>query len=166
MKKMLLATSFLGTALLAGGLGVAAANQTPGHRFGNSPLGRLVMAHMGRMMTLKAELNLTDSQRDAIKETVKSHKSDLATAIKPAVDAHRVLRDKVMSDTPDDASIRKAAADLGKKIGDAAVAIAKVKSEAAGKANLTQDQKTKLEDFRAANDASVDEFLTKLEKPE
>ena len=166
MKKTLLATSFLGTALLAGGLGAAAANQTPSHRFGNTPIGRLIMARMGRMMTLKAELNLSDAQRDAIKETIQSHKSDLASAIKPAVDAHRVLRDKVMADTPDDASIRKAADDLGKKIGDAAVAIAKVKSEAAGKANLTPDQKKKLEDFRAANDASVDEFITKMEKPE
>jgi Spy/CpxP family protein refolding chaperone len=163
MRKTLLCTAFLGTALLAGGMGAAAAHEAgPGHRFGNSPIGRLIMARMGRAITLKAELNLTDEQQQAIKQTLQSHKADLAAAIKPAVDAHRALRDKVLSDTPDDASIRKAADELGKKIGDAAVEIAKVKTEVAKNAKLTAEQKKKIEEFRTANDASVDEFFAKL----
>jgi len=163
MRKTLLCTAFLGTALLAGGLGAAAGHEAgPGHRFGNSPIGRLIMARIGRAMTLRAELNLTDEQQQAIKTTLQSHKSDLAAAIKPAVDAHRALRDKVLSDTPDDASIRRAADDLGKKVGDAALEIAKVETEVAQNAKLTPEQKKKIEEFRTANDASVDEFFAKL----
>ena len=163
MRKSLLLTSFLGTALLAGGLGAAASNHGPMNgRFGQSPIGRLIMARMGRAMTLKAELNLTDQQRDAIKETLATHKQELAAAVKPAVNAHRALRDRVLADSADDAAIRKAADDLGKRIGDAALVIAKVKAEAATKANLTPEQKKKIEDFRSANDASVDEFFAQM----
>lgn len=167
MRKSILATAFLGTAILAGGLGAVASHEAaPGGRFGHSPMGKLIMARMGRMMTLKAELDLTDAQKEAIKSTVQSHKSELANAIKPAVEAHRALRDRVLADSPDDASIRKAADDMGKKIGDAAVVIAKVKAEAAEKAKLTPEQKKKIDAFRTANDESVDEFLAKVGKAE
>jgi len=164
MRKSLLLTSFLGTAILAGGLGAAANSEHgPMHRFGESPFGRLIMARMGRAMTLRAELDLTDAQRDAIRDTLKADKQELAAALKPAVDAHRVLRDAVLADKTDDTAIRKAADDLGKKIGDAAVEIAKVKTEIASKANLTSEQMKKINDFRAANDASVDEFFDKIQ---
>jgi Spy/CpxP family protein refolding chaperone len=113
-------------------------------------------------MTLRAELNLTDQQRDAIKSAMQTHKQEILAAVKPAIDAKRTLRDAVLAEKSDDAAIRKAADDLGKKVGDAAVVIARVKSDVASKANLTPEQMKKIADFRAENDASTDNLLKEL----
>lgn len=168
MRKSLWCAAFLGIGLLAGAVGVSAAAPAtnasggPDGRWGRGPIARFIQARMGRAMTLRAELNLTDQQRDAIKTAMQSHKQEIVAAVKPAIDAKRTLRDAVLADKSDDAAIRKAADDLGKKVGDAAVVIARVKSDVASKANLTPEQMKKIADFRAENDASTDNLLKEL----
>src|SRR5678809_1243514 len=101
MRKALLICGALTLILISGALGAAAARPGragPGGPDGtpHGPLARLMMAARGRAMTLHAELDLTDQQRDAVKQTILAHKSDLAAAIQPAVAAHRALRDAVL----------------------------------------------------------------------
>jgi Spy/CpxP family protein refolding chaperone len=168
MRKSIVCAAFLGIGLLAGAVGVSAAAPAtsasggPEGKWGHGPIAHFLQARMGRAMTLRAELNLTDQQRDAIKTAMQSHKQEVVTAVKPVVDAKRALRDAVLAEKSDDSAIRKAADDLGKKVADAAVVIAKVKADVASKANLTPEQMKKIADFRAENDSSTDNLLKDL----
>jgi Spy/CpxP family protein refolding chaperone len=165
MRKLFVTMFVLVLMLVAGGIGAAAARpEGPGMgpHGPRGPLARLIQAARGRAMTLHAELNLTEEQHAAIKGAILSHKQELATAIQPAITARRALRDAVLADKTDDAAIQKAAQDLGKKVGDAAVVIAKVKADVLSKVNLTPEQKSKIDAFIKANDASVDEFFSKV----
>jgi Spy/CpxP family protein refolding chaperone len=165
MRKTLLISSILIATLTLGAIAARPPQRGPGGPGGPGmhrpmgPLARLMLAHRGRLMTLHAELNLTDEQRTAIRDTILSHKSELATAVKPAIEAQRALRDAVLAEKTDDGS---AAQNLGAKVGDAAATIAKVKADVIAKANLTPEQQKKVKDFIAASDASVDEFLSKV----
>ncbi|MBA3273163.1 MAG: periplasmic heavy metal sensor [Chthoniobacterales bacterium] len=167
MRKSLWCVTFLGIGLLAGAAALRAAPAGAGDGGagnGQGLIARIMRAQMGRMMTLRAELNLTDEQRDAVKQTLQSRKSEIVTAVKPVVAARRTLRDAVLAEKPDDATIRQAADALGKSIGDAAVTLAKVKVELAEKAQLSEQQMQKIADFRADSDASIDSFLSEAEK--
>jgi Spy/CpxP family protein refolding chaperone len=170
MKKTLICASVLGIALLAGGAGAVAVTSAAGgggavaQRFGQTAVGRLIMGRLGRLMALRADLNLTDEQRTAVRETLQEHKKEIAQAVRPVAQQKRALRDAVLAEKPDDAAIHKAADELGQRIGDAAVVLAKVKGELVTKAKLTPDQMKKLSDFRSSNDASLDEFFAQVEQ--
>jgi Spy/CpxP family protein refolding chaperone len=159
----------LGIAVLAGGAGLAggvagAQNPRVQERLSQTRLGRAILARLGRRATLNAELNLTDAQRQAIAQTLKEHKQEIARAAEPVVADRRALRALVLADTPDEAAIRKAAGDLSGAIGDAAVVLSRVKTDIVTKAQLTPEQRKKIAKFRAANDDAADEFLSELEK--
>lgn len=161
MRKSFWVASVLGLGIVVGSAALYAAPAGgEGAGGGYGVIGRMIRAQIGRAMTLKAELNLTDAQRGAIRESLKSHKSEIAGALKPVVEARRELRDAVLAEKTDDAAIRKAADDLGKRIGDAAVVMAKVKADVMDKAQLTPEQVEKIADFRAESDASIDNFLS------
>lgn len=161
MSKRIIATS-LTVGLLVCGLGAAAA---PRMMVGDGefrPLRLFLQGQMGRMMTLRSELDVTDEQRDAIKKIVVSHRSEIVAVAKPIVEKRRVLRDATLAKDSSDEAIRTAANDLGKSIGDAAVLASKVKGEV-GKV-LTPDQMLKIDSFRQESDVSVDSFLEKIAK--
>src|SRR5262249_46648826 len=123
----------------------------PGGRWGEGgPLGRLIQAQIGRMMTLRAELDLTPEEHHQIHQILESHHKDVVDALHPVVLKIRALRNAVTDPSGNEQAIRAASDDLGKSIGDAAVLGAKIKAEIAGV--LTDDQRHKLEDFRAATD--------------
>jgi Spy/CpxP family protein refolding chaperone len=168
MKKSLICISVLGFALLAGGAGAVAvstaAGTAPMQKLRDTAVGRLIMGRLGRLMALRADLNLSDAQRTAVRETLQAHKKEIARAVKPVAEQKRALRDAVLAEKPDDAAIHKAADELGHRIGDAAVVLSKVKGELVNKANLTPDQMKKLGEFRSANDASLDEFFAQVEQ--
>jgi Spy/CpxP family protein refolding chaperone len=126
----------------------------------NGPVANFLRATMGRMMTLRAELDLTDAQKAQLAAIVKSHKSEIVAALKPVIAKRRALHDAILAETTDEKEIRAAADDLGHAIGDFSVLAAKIKQEAA--AVLTPDQKQKLADFRSQVEKSVDDMMDKI----
>jgi Spy/CpxP family protein refolding chaperone len=167
MRKLLWCAGFVGLGLLVGAAALHAApeeGKNPGHGPGRGLIARMIQAQFGRVTTLRAELNLSDEQRQAICQTLESHRADIAGAIKPVVAAKRKLRDAVLAEKPDDAAIRTAADAVGKSVGDAAVTFAKIKVELMDKAQLTPQQIEKIAEFKADTDASVDEFIEEAGK--
>jgi Spy/CpxP family protein refolding chaperone len=98
-------------------------------RWAGSPLGRLISGHIGRLILLRSELNLTDEQRAKLKDTVAAKKPEIARAAKGVWEKRTALADAVLADQPDEQAIHKAADELGKVIGDAAVLASKVAGE-------------------------------------
>jgi Spy/CpxP family protein refolding chaperone len=163
MKKMLMA-ALLGTVVLAGGLGagVGAVGATA-IQSGNGPLHRFFSGQIGRLLTLRSDLNLTDAQRDQIKTILQSHRTEIAAVLEPLVKDRRALRDATLADPADEKAIRTAAANLSTSIGNAAVLASHIKAEA--RKVITPAQMQTLEDFRQQSDASVDRFLDNMAKP-
>lgn len=154
-------TLALGTALHA----AEVATMPGGHhgalmqRLAGTPLGNFLSKRAGNFRELQRQLNLTEEQKTAFQEALKDHKSEMATAIKPVVEAKRALRDAVLADTPDETAIRADADKLGKTIGDAAVAMSKIKADIKERVKLTPEQEATLKKFRAERDSDVDALL-------
>jgi len=127
------------------------------------PLARLMSGQLGRLLTLRSEVNLTTDQKQKIAVIVKSHKAEIAAAAQPIVEKRRALRDAVNAKTPDEKAIRAASEELGKAIGGAAVLGSKIKAEV--RAVLTPEQLQKIEEFRKNSDQTVDQFIQDLAKP-
>lgn len=114
------------------------------------PIARLITGNIGRLLVLRSELNVTYAQRRQIAGVLKSHRQEIAPVAKAIVEKKRALREAVVLKPGDDQAIRKAADDLGKAIGDAAVVASRVIGEAKGA--LTADQLERIRDFRAGCD--------------
>jgi Spy/CpxP family protein refolding chaperone len=144
---------------IAGGAVTAAAATSSGALDFDSPspIRLLITGQIGRLMTLRSELNLSADQRAKIKSIVQSHRQEIVAVARPIVDKRRALRDAVNAPSPDEKTIRAAANDLASSIGDAAVLASKVKAEVRGV--MTPDQSSKLNDFRKASDGAVDRFI-------
>ena len=159
------------TAVLAGGLMLcgftwAAENAAPtvAAKFCNTPFGRLVTGQIGRLLVLKSQLNVTDEQREKIRATVAPHRAEITSAVKDIVVKKRALQGKVRADKTDEQSIRAAAGELGKSIGDAAVLAAKVRAEVVP--ILTDEQKKVIEQFRGDSQGAVDKWLGEIGQAE
>jgi Spy/CpxP family protein refolding chaperone len=163
MKKMLMA-ALPGTVVLAGGLGagVGAVGATA-LQSTTGPLHRFFSGQIGRLLTLRSDLNLTDAQRDQIKTILESHRTEIAGVLEPLVKDRRALRDATLADPADEKAIRTAAANLAGAIGDAAVLASHIKVEA--RKVITPAQMQTLEQFRKQSDASVDRFIDNMGKP-
>ena len=144
----------------AGATAVTTTHSATGERFADRPLGRLLMGRVGRLMTLKSDLNLTSDQKAAIATTLSAHKAEIAKALQPVIEKGRALRAATAADAPDEANIRTLADDLGRAIGDAAVVGAKVRREVKAAAQLTDEQAKRIADFHADNQAALDRFLS------
>ena len=129
----------LGTAAIATPPIASAVAQSEHGKWAGSPLGRLISGHIGRLLVLHSELNLTDQQKAKIHETVVAKKPEIAKAAKAVWEKRTTLVDAVLADQPDEQAIRKAADDLGKTIGDAAVLASKVAGEV--RPALTSEQR-------------------------
>ena len=157
MKRLMIGACLLASLLAVGtgvsvGAGPGAADDGGAH-----PLRNLLTGELGRVLTLRSELNVTDEQRAEIKKIVVSHRSEIAAVAKPIVEKRRALREATLAENPNESTIRAAANDLGKSIGDAAVLASKVKPEVFKV--LTPEQQKKVENFRADSDSAVDRFL-------
>jgi len=85
------------------------------------------------------------------------HRSEIATTVH-AVRAKRLaLRDAVLAENADEATIRAAAGELGDEIADAAVKASKLKAQVAP--ILTSEQRKLIGQFLADQDQAVDRFL-------
>jgi len=160
MKKLLIGMA-LSLAMVFGLLCVGgAASAGEGGREGG-PLRRFISGQIGRLMTLKSDLNLSDDQKQQIKQIVLSHRSEIVAVAKPLVESKRALRDATFAANPDEQAIRAAADKLGKAVADAAVLASKIKMEAAKV--LTADQMKTLSEFRDSTDKSVDRFMQEFQ---
>ena len=125
----------------------------------DTQIGRFVQGRIGRLMVLRAEMNLTDQQRTALRTTFRENRVEIAQTIAPVIAKRNALRDAVLSDNADEHAIRAAADDLGKAIGDAAVKAAQFRKVLKDRVHLTDEQCSKLKDFRSDNDKAIEEFL-------
>ena len=160
MKRSTMGVCLLAAALVGGFGGSALAADAP-HRddVQARPLRKMLGGQLGRLLTLRSELDLTAEQRDKIHAIVKAHRQELAEVLRPVAEKRRALRDATLADSANEATIRAAADELGKAIGDAAVIGAKVKAEVLGV--LTPEQREKVAQFRQESAAAVDRFLDK-----
>jgi Spy/CpxP family protein refolding chaperone len=153
--------------LLAGGVGmtgIAAAGPLGDDVPEVRSLRMLVSGQFGRLLALRSELDVSAEQRAEIRGVVKSHKQELAAALKPVAEKRRALRDATLAEHPEEAKIRAAADELGKAIGDAAVVGSKIKSEVHNV--LTPEQRERVGQFRQQSDSVVDKFLAEATAPE
>jgi Spy/CpxP family protein refolding chaperone len=128
------------------------------------PLRMLMSGQFGRLLALRSELDTSAEQRAEIRNIVKSHKHELATALKPVAEKRRALRDATLAEGASEATIRAAADELGKAIGDAAIVGAKIRSEIHDV--LTPEQRKKVEEFRDQSESAVDRFLSEAVQSE
>jgi len=141
-----------GTVAASAGLGEA-----PG-KLWQTPLGKLVTGNLGRWMTLRSEINLTAQQRSKIRDVALAHRAELAPLVQEAYAKRVDLRKAVLAEQADEAAIRKAAEELGKSLGNVAVAGAKLAGEV--RPVLTAEQLKLLRECLTQNDGSVERFLT------
>jgi Spy/CpxP family protein refolding chaperone len=149
----------VGTAAIAAPPILRTAAQAEHGRWLNGPLGQLISGHIGRLMVLHSELNLTDQQKDKIKEVVAAKKPEIAKVAKGVWERRSVLVDAVLADQPDERAIRKAADDLGKAIGDAAVLASNVAREV--KPALNSQQRELMQKCRADCRQATAKFFEK-----
>jgi Spy/CpxP family protein refolding chaperone len=128
------------------------------------PVGRLIVGHIGRLLVLRSELNLTDQQKAKIQQTVVAKKPEIATVAKSVWEKRTALVDAVLADQPDEQAIRKAADELGKAIGEAAVLASKVAGEV--KPALSSEQRGLIQKCRRDCRAATAKFFDKATKPE
>jgi Spy/CpxP family protein refolding chaperone len=123
------------------------------------PFVQFLRNHFRRLGQLRAKLDVTDEQRQQIRETLKSHKDELLPLVKELKQKRDALRTAVLADPSSEEAIRSAANDLGKSIGDTAVAASKVAKEL--KQILTPEQRETLRRFRENRSTAIDMFLDK-----
>jgi Spy/CpxP family protein refolding chaperone len=152
----------IGTVAIGGTLGASAMAKKPGCQMAKTPLGRLIMGNLGRLLVLKSELNVTDEQHEQIHGIIVENKGDIAEVAEGIWRKRSALRDSVLAEKPDESTIRKAADELGDAIGDAAVLASKL----AGRVRpiLTDEQRERIEKCRVDCHKAVEKFFEKAAK--
>jgi Spy/CpxP family protein refolding chaperone len=149
-------------AMAAGTWAVQSTPQHIGKFFSDTPMKRLIMGKIGRMLVLRSELNVTAEQKKKFKEILVNHKGELAPLARTVVDKRHALRDAILAEHPKEAAIRAAAKDLSKTIEEASMMASKLISEA--RPLLTSRQRESIQRFMAGNDKAVNEWLTEISK--
>ncbi len=126
----------------------------------NSPLGRLIVGNIGRLLVLRSELNMTDDQRKSIAAEIKGHKNEIKPVAKEVFEKRQALREAVINKPGDEKAIMAAANDLGKAIGNAAVLTSKVVSKV--KPVFSPEQQERIKNFRMSSDATVAEWINQI----
>jgi Spy/CpxP family protein refolding chaperone len=119
--------------------------------------GPMGLGPMYRLNLLSEELGLTDDQRAALKNLFKEHRKDIQPLAEMVMARKRALMELVLAGNPDPAAIRKASADLGNAIADAAVGASSLARQA--QAILTPDQWKQFQDMRQSRQRAFDAAL-------
>jgi Spy/CpxP family protein refolding chaperone len=117
----------------------------------------MALGPMYRLNLLSEELGLTDDQRAALKNLVRSHRQEIQPTVKTVIAKKRALQELVLAENADPGAIRQASADLGQAIAEAAV----LGSTLAQKAQsiLTPDQFNRFREMRQNRQKVFDETL-------
>lgn len=153
-KKILLSLALVGIITTAA-VAVNPGGRTSGLR--DTPLGQTISGCIGRLMTLRSDLNVTTEQREKVREVIGNHKAEIASTVKSVRDQRVALRDLARTGTASDAQIKAAADALGQAISDAAVKAVQLHSELAP--ILDKDQRATVGEFLEKNDAAINAFL-------
>jgi Spy/CpxP family protein refolding chaperone len=140
------------------GWGAQPAGGDDASAFGVPPIARLIVGNIGRFLVLKPELNITPEQRSKIAATVKSHRDEIRPVAKNVPEKRAALRETVLASPRNEESIRKAANDLAKAIGDSSVLASKVVAEV--RTTLTSHQMERIRKFRMESDKAAWHGLT------
>ncbi len=84
---------------------------------------------MGMLPMLARELNITDAQKDQIKNIAESHREEWKALADRGRTAHEALRQSVTAETVDEGLIRQRSAEVAAVEADMAVARARVHAE-------------------------------------
>jgi Spy/CpxP family protein refolding chaperone len=144
--------------LLAEETGASGASAGPGE-YGKRPILNFIRNHFHQAWEMRSKLNLSEEQKASIRETVVGHKAEIVNMFKEVGKKRQALRDAVLAETPNELTIRAAADDLGKAIGDAAVKASKIASDV--RKDLTAEQLEKIRKFREKQRAEFDKALDK-----
>ncbi|MCG3137791.1 MAG: hypothetical protein HJJLKODD_01641 [Phycisphaerae bacterium] len=113
---------------------------------------------LDRLKQLKEQLGITAEQKTSLQQIREKYSTTLRPMIEKRIEEQRALRELARADKPDEASIRQAAEQIGKTMGDLAVASLPMIAEI--KAVLTPQQMDTLEQFRTERESRVDQFLS------
>lgn len=117
-------------------------------------------AHREQQVELLKSLNLTDEQREAIREVISYHREDLRTAVANLHDAKSALRMAVTAENPTEEAILAAAQVVGTASGDLALLAAVMVQDV--RQILTPEQMTTLEALKANQEAWQAERIDSL----
>ena len=120
------------------------------------------LGHMYRLNLLSEELGLTDDQRAAIKDLIRSHRDEIKPLVKAVIAKKRALQELALGEDPDPAAIRQASADLGTAIAEAAVLGSSLAQQA--KSILTPEQLNRLREMRQNRQKAFDKSLLEWEE--
>jgi Spy/CpxP family protein refolding chaperone len=124
------------------------------------PVAQFVVQQIGRLLTLKQEVDLSKTQRLQLWSIFEQNREEIVGAARAVIDKRRALHNATLAEQPDEKAIRTAAAELGKVIGDAAVLRGKLTKHVRGV--LTDDQQAAVKKFRAETQGAVDALLDEL----
>jgi len=147
-------------AVSAPGWGAQPAGGDDPSAFCAPPIARLIAGNIGRFLIIRSELNVTPEQRSKIAATVKSHQGEIRSVAKDILGKRTALREAVLATPNNEEAIRKAATDLGKAIGNAAVLASRVIAEA--RPALTSEQIERIRKFRMDNDKATTAWVDKI----
>lgn len=119
--------------------------------------GQMSLGPMYRLNLLCEELGLMDDQRAALINLFKEHRKDIQPLAEMVMARKRALMELVLAGNPDPAAIRKASADLGNAIAEAAVGASSLARHA--QAVLTPDQWKRFQDMRQSRQRAFDAAL-------
>jgi protein CpxP len=141
-----------GAALLAAGLGTAALAQDQGGRRGGRGFGP---GGQGRGGFPLAQLDLTDAQRQQVRDVMQRHREDMDAVGKRLGEAHRAQRAAVETVPVNEALIRSTSQALATAQTDMALLQARIHTDMWGL--LTPDQQAKAKELKAQRDARAKE---------
>ncbi len=147
----------LGSLVVIAGMGFSGISHA-GRHFSN-PMG---LGHMYRLNLLSEELGLTDDQRAALKDLIRTHRDEIKPLFKAVIAKKRALQDLALGENPDPEAIRQASTELGNAIAEAAVLGSSLAQKA--KLILTPEQLTRLREMRQNRQKAFDESLRKWQE--
>ncbi len=171
MKKKLITTGIIGLSIVVLTVGLAQyadARPGAGHGFGarrslftgadeapcHQTIRNMIQGNIGRLLTLRSSLDVTDSQREEIRHVVKEYRAEMLPIIEDIVESRRTLHEAVLVEQPDETTIRTAAANLGDAIAEAALLASDITVQI--RPILTDEQIVQLQEFATERADAVD----------
>ena len=105
------------------------------------PLRQAMRQTIKKLHELRGDLDLTPEQKRDVAMILKEHSSEIIRCIEDIYEAHKALRQAVTASNGSESAIRRAAAQLGRAIGEGSVLRAKVRREV--RAVMTAEQRRK-----------------------
>ncbi len=134
-----------------------------GQSWRNLPGGRLLQGQIGRLMSLRAELNLSDEQRSQIRQMPHSKKSQISKLLTQLVEQRSTLRDMAIQETPDKKTIQKTSDQMAKTVAQAAILGGELRQKIM--TVMDDEQRLILAAVQSDRQDAMDKWLSELAQP-